>query len=258
MSHYYRYLQCAGCGHVHPIPIKCGNRFCAVCGRQSLLRTRSRISQLIASVPLPPGYLFRFITLSVENQADPVAQVKRLVASFRRLRQRSFWRRYVSGGAYVIEIKGHPDNWHIHLHVIVSSKFLPWRLLFSNWKQCSFGRGVFIETVSGPAVVRYVTKYVTKQDLPQEDQLEISGILKGFRLFNPFGSWHHLVVVGKRPAFSCPVCGISAFFILSYRTLGIENIGPDPPDHRSDRAISRWRELVSVTLQSAAVRHGRH
>lgn len=106
----------------------------------------------------------------------------------------------------MVEVKRGEAGWHAHLHVLLEAKYVPWERLRTHWEAVSGGSGVHIKRIPPSAIIRYVTKYVTKSDMPPGDQLAASAALKGVRLFQPFGDWHGHMNRIKAPIAFCGVC----------------------------------------------------
>lgn len=234
-AHEFRRIGCTSCGHTFDVPVSCGNRFCEVCNGPRRRRVQNKLSHIVHSAKVPKGYRWRFVTLTIPRSENLRAAAKTLVASFRKLRQRSVWSKRVSGGAYVIEVIGTPGNWHAHLHVLVLSAYIPQNQLASAWSKCSPGRIVYIQAIPPSAIVKYVTKYVTKSDLAPAYQRDASNALKGFRLFQPFGSLHLIAAGAPLFTYLCPSCGNDHFIPTAYasipwlskRLIDVEGL-PDP------------------------------
>lgn len=218
-SHDYRRIACCSCGHTFDVPISCGNRFCPVCNAPRRRRVQTKLKYIIANAVVPPGYRWRFVTLTIPRSDDLSSAVRTLVSSFRKLRGRSFWRRRVDGGAYVIEVIGQPGNWHAHLHIMVLSSWIPVYGLAQQWKRCSPGKIVHVKYIPPSQMIKYVTKYVTKTDLNPDHQKEASHALKGVRLFQPFGSLHLLSNQVPRVQYQCQECGNETFIPMDSRSL---------------------------------------
>lgn len=211
--HTFRSFGCSACGYAFRAPVSCGNRFCDVCHSARSRNIRAKLRSLVISVDLEKGERFRLLTLSITNTPDLQQQSRILLQSFRKLRQRQYWRSKVSGGAFVLEVSGAPGNWHLHIHAIISAKFMSYKLLQKHWRKCSGGKGCHLKTVPKHAIIGYLTKYLTKSDLPVYAQNEASEALKGTRLFNPFGSWYAVCRNVKPIEFVCPKCGEVSWYM---------------------------------------------
>lgn len=227
LPHVYTTFVCCNCGRTLTIPIQCGDRFCYICSKRRSARIRARLVDLYSHVRLRKAYTFKFLTLTIPSGPDLKTQFDLVVKSFRRLRQRKFWLTRVDGGGYVIELTvGDHGLWHVHLHVILYSAYLPVRALSSQWSRCSPGKIVHITMISGPQVARYISKYVSKSLALDRRTQYASDVLKGSRLFQPFGSFQSAIQATRREAHPCEHCGGSQWTWL--------------PDHMSlDRLVDR-------------------
>lgn len=209
--HDFRQIVCLKCGHSITVPIYCGNRFCSVCSAPRLSRVRRRLNWIVEHVTPPKAYGIKFLTLTIQNEPDLPEMLKHLVKSFRRLRQRAFWKQHVLGGAFVLEVTGRPGNWHAHIHSVIEARYVPYDKLLALWIKVSGSRGVWIEKIPKRNVIGYLTKYLSKSSVPAEITDDVSEAISGFRLFQPFGSWYavNLSFQTKKPG--CPVCGSHDF-----------------------------------------------
>ena len=135
-----------------------------------------------------------------------------LIRSFRKLRLSAFWKHNIAGGAFVLEITGHPDNWHAHIHIVMVSYFVQQQHLVKLWLKYSGSRGVYINRITGKQAINYVSKYLSKPDCPDQIIPEINKALKGYRLFQPFGDWFSLIKKYVRPKSKCTECGHNHFY----------------------------------------------
>ena len=214
MLHQYLRIYCASCSSFRDVPAFCGDRFCPICSGPRRARVRYRLDALVKRSALPPGYTFKFLTLTVPNSDDLKAGVKSLMVAFRRLRQQHWWKSYVDGGAFVIEITGRKGAWHIHIHAIIAARYIPVRQLSRHWERVSGGKIVWIKKIPSSAVIAYLTKYLTKIDVPDDDALMASDALRGVRLFQPIGSWHGMKVVIVNHACKCASCGGDRWMVI--------------------------------------------
>jgi len=216
--HNYTRLRCLHCDNYIDIPIYCGNRFCKICSKSRLCRVRERLKILVKSTTLVRGQSYKHLTLTISSQPDLPEMVKFLIASFRRLRQSKLWRRLVSGGAFVIEVtRGVTGAYHAHIHAVIQSFFIPYVDLLKAWSLASRGStGVYIQPIPIDQIVKYLTKYLSKQcEVPDPDEREMMGRTLGrFRLFQPFGSWHGIKTVLEKPPYVCPCCGHTGYWAL--------------------------------------------
>lgn len=208
-EHSFITLDCAQCGHTHRALQPCGLRFCPVCSIKRRIRVRNYLHELFRIVHQRPGQRLKMLTLSCQNTGDLRKGVDHLVKSFRKLRNRKFWNKYVSGGIAIIEIKGRPGNYHPHLHVLLYAKFLPWNEIRHHWERVSSGTAVWISNIPKGKAIYYVTKYVTKLDMPDEAQEEPNEAMHGRHLFMKFGDWSQVKPLTREFLFTCTICGAS-------------------------------------------------
>lgn len=207
--HATRRIRCLGCGFTIDIPVDCGDRFCGTCAPRRAFRVRSRLRWLLENTRPPPGYMLKMITLSMPNCKQLHTGVAALIKNFRRLRQRQIWKAHISGGATIIEVKGRPNNWHPHLHIICYARWIDWHRLQPAWLQISGGSACYISNIGRDAALSYVTKYITKSDVPEFLEYGVGLVLKRYRLFQRFGSWHGVVIPKKKFDYKCHNCGTS-------------------------------------------------
>lgn len=206
-DHSYMSLVCSHCGHTIVVPVSCGNRFCPDCGHSRRRKLRHKLSEFVRTRQLRNRDTFKLLTLSIPSSPDLKKQVDELLSSFRRLRQRAFWRRKVRGGVFVIEVSYGEAGWHAHIHAVIESAYLPYDQLLTGWKAVSTGSGAHIKAIPPRAIISYVTKYVTKTDLAPERQTQASKALAGKRLYQPFGEWHNPMNQIHTPVCTCGQCG---------------------------------------------------
>lgn len=176
-------------------------------------RIRNRLQHLFDKNEKIPKAGLKMITLSNTNCSSLDDGIRDLVKSFRRLRQRVAWKQYVFGGAYVIEVKGRPGSWHPHIHAIVYSYYIPWARLRSAWRQVSGGTAVWVNKIDGDMALSYVTKYITKADVPPALMDDVGRSLARFRLFTRFGSWHNILLPKLVYDTPCARCGRSIWVV---------------------------------------------
>ena len=198
------------------------------------------------------------------NCKDLEAGVSALVKNFRRLRQRQLWIRLVSGGAVVIEIKGRPNNWHPHLHILCYSLWVPWHDLQRCWKEISGGTACYISNVSHDQARYYVTKYITKADVPEFLEYGVGLVLKKLRLFQRFGDWHGVVLPKKFYDYKCPTCERSDWHYVLPGRCSLKQRSPPgrtskavptlSPDDIAWRSPQIWPRLSSMYPRAPAPR----
>lgn len=172
----------------------CKDRLCPHCAGIRGAEATAAIAALVKSMNAP-----KHITLTMPMGEEPLRERCELLAiAWKRLRQTHLWKRSVLGGVYAVEVtRGAADtHWHVHLHVLVDSCFIPQAELSSVWERCSGGGiRVWIEAVHDrQEQAAYVAGYVCKPDkLPEweRDQIaEFATAMHGRRVLHTFGSLH--------------------------------------------------------------------
>lgn len=232
--HPWANLICAHCSNTVRIPVYCGNRFCPECSRARTGRLRQKLDRFVKSIRLSPSHTLKFMTLTIPTGPDPELQFKLLLASFRRLRQRRWWRRRVVGGAAVIEITRSGFLWHVHLHAIVESAFLPYKSLSAEWAAVSPGKISDIRFISTPQLIGYLTKYMTKTSLSFDDQLTATRTLAGTRQLLTFGDWYGRMAKIKIEVVRCHICNSQDW------------IYDDPDTSLIGRLFYRNRSMITI------------
>lgn len=215
-NHDWHTVVCTHCSRTFKVPVPCKNRFCSVCKSNRKFKAEYKLKRVFESIKPLSGYNFKFVTLSTVSQESARDAVEVLVKSFRRLRQRAFWKSKVRGGVFVIEVTYSKSGYHAHLHIICHSRYLSWDKLQFNWNHCSGGLSVYIQNLPTEKAINYACKYIGKCPVDEEKQLEVSAALKGTRLVNFFGSFHGLANAVKVPHSVCPHCGNTHFMVLDF------------------------------------------
>jgi hypothetical protein len=147
----------------------------------------------------------RFVTLTMRQQDRPLAvSIDCLYNSFRKLQRLKQWRQRVKAGVGFLELKYNEEAglWNVHLHLLVTGKFIPKREL-SQWWHTVTGDSFIVKIKlpgDGAGVTRYVTKYASKplnnSYLHLPDALdEAIAAVKGRRMCTTFGGWRGVLLV---------------------------------------------------------------
>jgi len=218
-EHPFITLVCGCCGHTIQVPSYCGNRFCPTCGRIRSRRLLRRIGSVTAKIVPKKGDTIKLLTLTVPRSRNLKGTVDELIRSFRRFRQRAWWKKHVRGGAYFIEFKHTANGWNPHLHVLVESSFMPVKTIRQHWERVSTGKIVDIRRIPIGSAIRYCAKYCAKLDLPTALQQQASDSLQNRRLFTFFGYWSRVPADPVSDAFSCKKCGVRSWYFNPFTNL---------------------------------------
>ncbi len=174
-------------------------------------RIRHKIREFASGLDVKYPFGVKHLTLSCPNDDNLFNGTRHLIKSFRKLRQRAYWKKNVKGGAFVVEIKRGEHGWHPHLHIVITARYMDYKVLKQHWTDVSGGQAVYIQKLPVHMIVRYLTKYITKSEMPLADQMLATETLKGLRLFNPFGDWFKPLSAIKAIHPACGDCGNSAW-----------------------------------------------
>jgi Replication protein len=176
----------------------CHSRHCRHCAN----RKREALVLAVAARLKEARDRCRFVTLTLRCQPVPLAdQLDRLLESFRRLRQRQWWKARVTGGCMFVELKlgENSRQWHVHLHLLTEGKFLDQRELGEEWHKVT-GDSFIVDVraiAADDKIASYVAKYATKplhsnviQSPAHLDECIVA--VRSRRLVNCFGCWKGL------------------------------------------------------------------
>ena len=180
----------------------CHDRWCIPC---SQARARFIAGNLVEAITDPSRV--RTITLTLKHTNVPLsAQIDRLYACFRRLRDSKAWQVRVNGGAAFLEIVQSVDRsgWHPHLHLIVEGLFWPHDELSRLWYEIT-GDSSIVHiaaprslTDSAHYACKYASKAADHQIYDQPEALaESISATRGRHLCQTFGTWRGLALTPK-------------------------------------------------------------
>jgi hypothetical protein len=162
-------------------------------------------------IPPLPYRTFKLVTLTIPNSKTPQLGYKFLTKSFRKLRQRKWWKRIVYGGVFVVEATKGQNGFHIHMHIICQAYMIPVKELRDHWQSITGAHIVDVRSMWNINASRYLTKYLTKVKGSVEFTMQVGLGLKGSRLYQPFGKWHALDLAIPKQTFPCTKCGYSGW-----------------------------------------------
>lgn len=175
---------------------RCGDLFCPTCAAERKRQVRHRLSDFFQDYNLAKS--LKLLTLTLRSSSDPLAdQLTTLLRSFRRLRQRVWWKRRARGGCWFVQVTRNADTglWHPHLHCLLDSDYLERHELSDLWQKVTAGSIVVDIRVIRKAdhaanyVARYVSQPVDLSKLPRDAIAETIRAFHGRRLWHPFGDW---------------------------------------------------------------------
>jgi hypothetical protein len=115
----------------------CGRRLCPSCSERVRRRARRVVHAAIDKHRQRVGYAWRFVTLTQPTLATSLTESLRILRrAWALLYKRDFWKQHVQGGAFGMEFEVNQIGYHTHLHLLVSSRFIPVELLIEEWETC--------------------------------------------------------------------------------------------------------------------------
>lgn len=175
---------------------RCRDLFCPTCAHERRRQVSERLTSFFANFDLE--HSLKLATFTLRSSDEPLAdQLSGLIAAFRRLRQRQWWRRRVNGGCWFIQVTRNKTTglWHPHLHCLMDSQYLVHDELIGLWEKCSGGSTVVDVRViqRRQHAARYVSRYVAQpveiSKLPRPAIAETIRAFHARRLWHPFGDW---------------------------------------------------------------------
>lgn len=217
----WRSLHCASCGHERRVYVPCQDRFmCELCSKRAVAKARSIYRRLLRKMSKP-----RMLVLTVKNGPDLSECLERLQKGFRRLRQRSFWKKRVKGGFYGLEVtRDKIGNWHCHYHIVFDGDYMPNRkedilrhgtTLSEVWHEVTGDSYIVdVRLVKGcrDAALCETIKYFCEESETKKIKLSAgdiqfaASVLARKKLFGTFGELFG-EEVEEENFVACPVCG---------------------------------------------------
>jgi hypothetical protein len=178
----------------------CHDRFCERCAR-----ARARVISTNLANELK-GKSFVHLVLTLKHRAIPLSvEITRIINCFRKLRETKLWKQNVEGGVFFIEIKiGRDRLWHVHLHIVTISQYIPQEALKNQWLAATGDSDIIWmhRYRDAQEVQSYVAKYAAKgydagifEDGEKLDECVTA--MKGRRLWSTFGAWRGLDLDAK-------------------------------------------------------------
>lgn len=174
----------------------CKSRHCEPCMRAKANKIAANLRNRLAQ---QADGRYRFVTLTLKHNKAPLQdQIRRLYASFKKLRASPAWAESQRGGAATLEVKYNAATgfWHPHLHVISEGEFLHKRDLSNAWLRATGDSSIVdIRQLSSAAdAAHYVAKYVTKGTNGDVWRIQSAAqewiiAMKGVRTVATYGTW---------------------------------------------------------------------
>jgi hypothetical protein len=139
----------------------------------------------------------KLLTLTLKHSDAPLDfQIKSLYGFFRKLRRTKLWKSLVMGGIWFFQLTRPTttNQWHPHLHVLLSSDFIPVESLSELWQKITNSsfvvdiRAIWHPETAASHVARYVATPAVLSKLEMPDKIDVAKATKGLRLAGTFGN----------------------------------------------------------------------
>lgn len=167
---------------------RCKHRQCQQCANYRGKQIGSALTKLMDRWPRT-----KFITLTRKARDLSLReQVQSLLHDFNSLRRTALWKASVKEGAFTVEITRANDrgHWHVHLHILADSHYIPQQALSAAWKHVTKDSGVVWVRAAKPSDAKYLAKYVSKGTTAPVENFErwaYHNELTGVRMCGTFG-----------------------------------------------------------------------
>lgn len=230
---------------------RCKDRLCPVCSKLKAMTTNARVKEAVRLLPSK-----RFVTLTILSTGKTLKQAStNCTDGFRELRRSKFWKEHVTAGVWTKEIKpGTAEGtWNVHLHMIVSGKYMPQDQLSHAWMQAT-GDSYVVDirkVYDDEKAAGYVTKYISKPgNFDRWSQTEIeqfAAATKGERLIGTFGKLHSAAKLDEEKPESEQLSGQS---ISAYKLMQMDS-EQVPAARRAVELLSRMGGFYSACVCAA-------
>jgi len=179
-------------GDVRVMTDSCRQRWCPMCAGQKSKFAKEATETYVRTLKAP-----RFLTLTLRNNENGLKpQIEFLQDCFRRLRQRAYWKKNVTGGIWFLQIKRAKNSgcWHPHFHILLDGNYMEQSELSALWDLVTFGSPIIdIRQIHSPEessgyVARYSARPANLAEMSIDDRIEIMEALHGKRLCGTFGN----------------------------------------------------------------------
>lgn len=179
-------------GMVHVASKSCRLKWCPICAKAKSAYITSNVRPWIESLKTA-----RFLTLTLKHSNAPLlTQIEKLYADFRKLRKDKQFRKYCQGGVWFFQIKlsSKSDQWHPHIHCVITGKYIPHEWLSRKWLDITFSSSVVdIRLVHDPdkmanEVAKYAATPAQLKDYPADLRREIFYAMHRRRLCGTWGT----------------------------------------------------------------------
>lgn len=207
----YTEYECSDCGHKGTVKQRCGLPICPDCIADRSKRILGKFWPFVKDFKNP-----KLLTLTIPNIPYLTSlEIRKIIKAFGKLRRLVLWNRVI-GGIYAIEITNIGNGFHIHIHAVLDSPYIPRNKIKTAWEKYTGGFMVDIRRVkSGTSGLCECVAYIGNAKnnkgelgLPKiynpKDMILYADITPGIRMVGTFGKLYGIKFENKP---SCSRCG---------------------------------------------------
>jgi len=177
---------------------RCKLRWCPICRDVSRMIVTTAVDGW-----LQRQYFPKMLTFTLKHSDDDLfSQINRLYDSFKKIRQRAYFKQNVTGGVWFFQLKLNPqtEQWHPHIHCLVAGKFLKHSRLSELWHKIT-GDSFVVDVRpvkdldnASTEVARYATSPADLTKMSFEQAWNVFDATEGKRICGTWGNAKGMVL----------------------------------------------------------------
>lgn len=206
----YKVMKCLDCGSTPAFPVSCDHRLCVRCSAKRAQILITEHEEILKQIRYPRMMTLTFLSVKSLDR-EYIAWSRNCFSKLRHRKIMSSCR----GGIYSFEVTySSLHGWHLHVHALIDSDYIPQDKLSEVWRDITGGACVVdIRAIKGSDkwnAIREVIKYPSKVATFVWNPALVDEFLnatKGVSLAYGFGSLYKVRSVKSSGSPQCPVCG---------------------------------------------------
>jgi len=247
--HQFITQHCLNCGKEWVSNLPCSDKLCLECSMKRSYKHGYVVFAILSALGLlNRAHRLKFVTLTIKNVSSVSEGYIKLRRCFGVLQHRAIWKNAfygrknrfgkrskgwnVRGGMGNFEVTNTGNGYHVHLHLLLDSDFIPQKQLSKLWLNITGdSKVVDVRVCSGTKeAIMEISKYSFKPAdavLWSDDmRLDFNVALKNKVLFFRFGSWRD--VEFKPLAAKCGFCGSTLIMTLTFECADVVDMVCNP------------------------------
>ena len=195
---YAFFYQNVETGHLRIQSSRCKLRWCPICRDVSRMIVTKAVDGWLIKQKYP-----KMLTFTLKHSDEPLfIQVQRLYDCFKKIRQRVYFKRNVTGGVWFFQLKLNLESqqWHPHIHCLVAGKFIGPGKIQKLWHDITGDSFIVdvrpvkdLENVSSE-VARYATSPADITRMTLEQSVDVYDATQGRRICGTWGNAKGMVL----------------------------------------------------------------